>query len=128
MKPQELRWLASLNRSNCYILARSADGVERERYLIFFQNFLETNLPTSMDKKKTVLILCTENTARSQMAEGLLRNMAGDRFEVLSAGTQPADAVHPLAFKAMQEIGIDISGQHPKDIATYLARPSYTTS
>ncbi|WP_317616277.1 arsenate reductase ArsC [Chlorobium phaeovibrioides] len=81
-----------------------------------------------MDKKKTVLILCTENTARSQMAEGLLRNMAGDRFEVLSAGTQPADAVHPLAFKAMQEIGIDISGQHPKDIATYLARPSYTTS
>jgi arsenate reductase len=40
-----------------------------------------------MDKKKTVLILCTENTARSQMAEGLLRNMAGERFEVLSAGT-----------------------------------------
>ena len=75
-----------------------------------------------MDKKKTVLILCTENTARSQMAEGLLRNMAGERFEVLSAGTQPAEAVHPLAIKAMQEIGIDISGQYPKDIATYLGK------
>ena len=62
-----------------------------------------------------VLFLCTNNAARSQMAEGLLRRLAGDRFEAQSAGTAPT-RVHPLAIAVMQEIGIDISGQRSKDI------------
>jgi arsenate reductase len=67
--------------------------------------------------KPVVLILCTGNSARSQMAEGLLRAKAGDRFEVLSAGTEPAPRVNPLAIDAMREIGIDISAGRPKDVA-----------
>lgn len=62
-----------------------------------------------MKEKQRVLILCTGNSARSQMAEGLLRNMAGDRFEVFSAGVAPS-SVRPEAIEAMREIGIDISG------------------
>jgi len=65
--------------------------------------------------KTRVLILCTGNSARSQMAEGLLRNMAVDRFEVFSAGTKPA-GLNPNAVKAMSEIGIDISGHHSKSV------------
>jgi len=65
--------------------------------------------------KKRVLFLCTHNSARSQMAEGLLRAMAGDRFEVLSAGTEKT-RVHPLAVEAMREAGIDISGHTSKTI------------
>jgi arsenate reductase len=57
-----------------------------------------------------VLFLCTHNSARSQMAEGLLRAWAGDRFEALSAGVE-ATEVRPLAIRAMAELGIDISGQ-----------------
>ena len=64
-------------------------------------------------KKKRVLILCTGNSARSQMAEGLLRRDAGDRFEVESAGTKPS-SVRPEAITAMRELGIDISGQRSK--------------
>ncbi len=63
-----------------------------------------------------VLILCTGNSARSQMAEGLLRQVLGDRVEVYSAGTQPAGYVHPLAIEAMQELGIDISHQRSKSV------------
>ncbi len=63
--------------------------------------------------KKCVIFVCTHNSARSQMAEGLLRHLAGDRFEVFSAGTQ-STRVHPLAIKAMAEKGIDIS-QHTSD-------------
>jgi arsenate reductase len=63
--------------------------------------------------KKRVLILCTGNSARSQMAEGLLRNDAGDRFEVKSAGTKPGQ-VRPEAIAVMKEIGIDISGHRSK--------------
>lgn len=66
-----------------------------------------------------VLFLCTGNSARSQMAEGLLREKAGDRFEAFSAGLEP-EPVKPLAVAAMAEIGIDISGQQSKDIADYL--------
>ena len=62
-----------------------------------------------------VLFLCTNNSARSQMAEGLLRTYGQDRFEVYSAGSIPT-RVHPLAIKAMSEIGIDISGQRSKSI------------
>jgi arsenate reductase len=66
--------------------------------------------------------LCTHNSARSQMAEGLLRYLAGDRFEVTSAGTE-ATHVRPLAIKAMGEIGVDISAQESKTLDRYLGRP-----
>ena len=68
-----------------------------------------------VNDRKRVLILCTGNSARSQMAEGLLHHDAGDRFEVASAGVEPTQ-VRPLAIKAMGEIGIDISGQRSKSI------------
>lgn len=68
--------------------------------------------------KKRVLFLCTHNSARSQMAEGLLRWMAGNQFEVFSAGTEET-RVHPLAIEAMREIGIDIAGQRSKTLDTY---------
>jgi ArsR family transcriptional regulator, arsenate/arsenite/antimonite-responsive transcriptional repressor / arsenate reductase (thioredoxin) len=66
-----------------------------------------------------VLFLCTHNLARSQMAEGLLRDRSQGRLEVFSAGNQPSQ-VHPLAVRAMQEMGIDISGQHSKSIDGFL--------
>ncbi len=65
--------------------------------------------------KTKILFLCTHNSARSQIAEGLLRHLYGDKYEVLSAGTNPT-SVHPLAIKAMAEIGIDISDQYSKSI------------
>ena len=77
-----------------------------------------------MEHKPIVLFLCTGNSARSQMAEGLLRARRGDIFEAHSAGTDPAPAIHPLAVKAMQEIGIDITRQRPKDVVEYLGRLS----
>jgi arsenate reductase len=66
-----------------------------------------------------VLFLCTHNSARSQMAEGLLRNAAGDRFEAHSAGTE-ATRVRPLAIRAMDELGIDISKQTSKTLDPYV--------
>jgi arsenate reductase (thioredoxin) len=72
--------------------------------------------------KARILFLCTHNSARSQMAEGLLRDLAGDRFEVMSAGTE-ATRVRPLAIRAMEEIGIDISGQKSKTLERYLEEP-----
>jgi arsenate reductase len=66
--------------------------------------------------------LCTHNSARSQMAEGLLRALAGARFEVHSAGTE-ATVVRPLAIRAMEEIGVDISGQESKTLERYLGEP-----
>ncbi len=71
--------------------------------------------------KRSVLFLCTENSCRSQMAEGLLRNRAGERFEVVSAGTMPSK-VHPEAVRAMAEIGIDISQQRSKSVQEFLGR------
>jgi arsenate reductase (thioredoxin) len=71
-----------------------------------------------MAGKKRVLFLCTGNSARSQMAEGLLRHNAGDKFEVFSAGTRPK-GMHPRSVEVMKEIGIDISKQTSKDVATY---------
>lgn len=68
-----------------------------------------------------ILFLCTHNSARSQMAEGLLRAAAGDRVEVYSAGTE-ATAVRPLAIAAMAEVGIDISGQASKTLERFQAR------
>ena len=75
-----------------------------------------------MRKKPIVLILCTGNSCRSQMAEGFLREYHADQFEPHSAGTDPKDAVHPLAVQVMREVGIDISQQRPKDLRTYLGR------
>jgi len=68
-----------------------------------------------------VLFLCTGNSCRSQMAEGLLRNLAPAAYESLSAGSRPAEAVHPMAIAVMQELEIDISAQQPKSIEVFLA-------
>ncbi|HKO99705.1 MAG TPA: arsenate reductase ArsC [Pyrinomonadaceae bacterium] len=69
--------------------------------------------------KKRVLILCTGNSARSQMAEGLLRDLAGDRFEVMSAGVLPT-RVRPEAIVVMREVGIDISSHRSKSVDEFL--------
>lgn len=73
-----------------------------------------------LSRKPIVLILCTGNSCRSQMAEAFLRQYAGDRYDVHSAGTEPKDQVHPLAVRAMAEVGIDISKQVPKASRDYL--------
>jgi len=75
-----------------------------------------------MTEKARVLFLCTHNSARSQMAEGLLRHLAGDHFEAHSAGTE-ATHVRPLAMRAMNEIGVDISGHESKTLERYLGEP-----
>jgi arsenate reductase (thioredoxin) len=64
--------------------------------------------------KPRVLFLCGANACRTQMAEAFLRDLAGDRFEALSAGYQPAERISVDAIDAMRELGIDISGQHPR--------------
>ncbi len=74
------------------------------------------------ETRRRVLFLCTHNSARSQMAEGLLRYLAGDRFEVTSAGTE-ATSVRPEAVAAMADLGIDISGQESKTLERYLGEP-----
>ena len=70
---------------------------------------------------RSVLFLCTSNSARSQMAEALLRKHGGDRFEALSAGLEPT-TVDPLAVRVMNEIGLDISDQRSKSIKEYLGK------
>jgi arsenate reductase len=75
-----------------------------------------------MTEKTRVLFLCTHNSARSQMAEGMLRNLAGDRFEAFSAGTE-ATHVRPLAIRAMEEIGVDIASRESKTLDRYLGEP-----
>jgi arsenate reductase (thioredoxin) len=69
--------------------------------------------------KPAVLFLCTGNSARSQMAEALLRKEAGDVFDVYSAGTSPK-GINPLTIQVMNEIGIDVSGQRSKHLSEYL--------
>jgi arsenate reductase len=71
-----------------------------------------------MTNKKQVLFLCTGNSARSQMAEGILRHLAGDMFEVFSAGTHPR-GLHPKSTEVMKEIGIDIGDQRSKDVSEF---------
>ena len=68
--------------------------------------------------KKRVLFLSTANSVRSQMAEGLLRSIAGEKYEVFSAGTHPRD-IHPLTLETMREVGIDISGQTSKNVSIF---------
>lgn len=70
--------------------------------------------------KPLILILCTGNSCRSHLAEGLLRRALGDDFTVASAGSNPAGYVHPLAIKAMAEIGIDLSAHHSKHLNEFL--------
>ena len=71
--------------------------------------------------KPTVLILCTGNSCRSHMAEGILRSVAGDVLDVQSAGSEPAGYVHPLAICAMADIGIDISANSSKHMNEFLS-------
>ena len=72
--------------------------------------------------KPSVLILCTGNSCRSHLAEGILRQVAGDLFDVHSAGSNPAGHVHPKAIVVMKEIGIDISGHTSKHMNEFLDR------
>lgn len=65
-------------------------------------------------RRRTVLFVCVHNAGRSQMAAGYLQHLAGDRIEVLSAGSEPADRVNPVAVRAMAEVGIDITAETPK--------------
>ncbi len=71
--------------------------------------------------KPAVLFVCTHNAARSQMAEALLRNRAGDYFDAYSAGSDPTQ-IHPLTIRVMQEVGIDVSGQQAKPLRHYLGK------
>ncbi len=75
-----------------------------------------------MNDKPLVLILCTGNSCRSHLAEGVLRHYAGDFLEVASAGSKPAGYVHPLAIRVMQEIGLNISSHHSKHMNDFLGR------
>src|SRR5664280_1306581 len=76
--------------------------------------------------KPTVLILCTGNSCRSHLAEGILRAVAGDSLNAQSAGSKPAGYVHPLAIQVMKEIGIDISGHRSKHMNDFLQQPVET--
>jgi arsenate reductase (thioredoxin) len=76
--------------------------------------------------KPTVLILCTGNSCRSHIAEGILRAAAGDALDVQSGGSKPAGFVHPLAIEVMKEIGIDISAHRSKHMNDFLKQPVET--
>jgi len=76
------------------------------------------------EKKATVLFVCVHNAGRSQMAAGYLQHLAGDRIEVLSAGTEPKDQVNPSAVAAMAEEGVDIGANTPKVLTTEAVQES----
>jgi len=77
-----------------------------------------------MSIKPTVLFVCVHNAGRSQMAAGYLQALAGDRVEVLSAGSEPRDEINPVAIEAMAEEGVDIAGNQPKVLTTDAVRAS----
>jgi arsenate reductase len=77
-----------------------------------------------MSATPSVLFVCVHNAGRSQMAAGFLSHLAGDRIEVRSAGSAPADQVNPAAVEAMREAGIDIAGQTPKILTTHAVQAS----
>jgi arsenate reductase len=79
-------------------------------------------------RKQKVLFLCTQNSARSQIAEAFLRHHAGDRFEAYSAGCEAADEIHPYVALVMDEVGIDASEQHPKGLRTYMGKVGFNYS
>ena len=74
---------------------------------------------------QNILVVCTGNSARSQMAEAFIRKHHGDRFKVYSAGTQPSDRVFPPVVQVMQEIDLDISGNTPKSIKEFLGHKHF---
>lgn len=76
--------------------------------------------------KPRILILCTGNSCRSHLAEGILRRALGEGYDVQSAGSKPAGYVHPLAVKAMAEIGIDITRHRSKHLNEFLSQPVET--
>jgi arsenate reductase len=80
-----------------------------------------------MSNKPTVLILCIGNSCRSHIAEGILRQVAGDLIDAQSAGSKPAGYVHPKAIEVMREIGIDISGHRSKHLEEFLSQNKIET-
>lgn len=80
----------------------------------------------AMSAKPTILILCTGNSCRSHLAEGVLRAAAGDLFDVHSAGSKPAGYVHPFAVQVMAEIGIDLAAHRSKHMHDFLGTPVET--
>jgi len=79
---------------------------------------------TDTSAKPSVLFVCVHNAGRSQMAAGFLRDIAGDRIEVRSAGSMPADQINPIAVEAMGELGIDITTEQPKILTTEAVQAS----
>jgi arsenate reductase len=77
-----------------------------------------------MSDQPTVLFVCVHNAGRSQMAAGYLQHLAGDRVQVLSAGSEPADRINPVAIEAMREEGIDITAAQPKVLTTEAVQES----
>ncbi len=75
-------------------------------------------MTTDSGSRPTVLFVCVHNAGRSQMAAGFLQHLAGDRIDVLSAGSAPAETINPTAVEAMAEVGIDIAGAQPKVLTT----------
>jgi len=69
-------------------------------------------------RKPTVLFVCVHNAGRSQMAAGWLNHLAGDRIDIRSAGSEPAEQINPVAVQAMAEVGIDITGEPPRKLTT----------
>ena len=81
-------------------------------------------MPKMTVQKPSVMFVCVHNAGRSQMAAGWLRHLAGDRIEVRSAGSMPADQINPVAVEAMREVGIDITAEQPKGLTTEAVRAS----
>lgn len=79
---------------------------------------------TDTSAKPSVLFVCVHNAGRSQMAAGFLRDIAGDRIEVRSAGSMPADQINPVAVEAMSELGIDIASEQPKVLTSEAVQAS----
>jgi arsenate reductase (thioredoxin) len=79
---------------------------------------------SKMGQKKTILFVCVENAGRSQMAEGFFRKYATEEYEPISAGTKPTSQINPIVFQAMDEVGVDIRQQKPKDITEDMMRNS----
>lgn len=77
-----------------------------------------------MTDKPSVLFVCVHNAGRSQMAAGWLRELAGDRIEVRSAGSMPAEQINPIAVEAMREVGIDLTAEQPKVLTTEAVQAS----
>lgn len=71
-------------------------------------------------RKRKILFICTGNAGRSQLAEAMFRNQYGDNFEIVSAGVEPWDDLHPMAVKLMNEDGIDLTEHYPKHVKKYL--------